>query len=173
MAVVEFAGNSFEVDEDGFIWLVDRKKDVIITGGENVYPREIEELLYTYPEISECAVVGLPDEVLDGEIQRILDLGVEVETNDKIDRQALLDLAREHDGGVVATGQQEQVGRRLGLDGTTAVVQGIEFLDHVYRQDVRVDGEDVIVIGGGNTAMDAARTAKRLGGHVSIVYRRT
>jgi 2-oxoacid:acceptor oxidoreductase gamma subunit (pyruvate/2-ketoisovalerate family) len=116
----------------------------------------------------------LPDDVVDKEINRILDLGVAVETDHRIDRQALLDLAREHDGVLVATGQQEQVGLRLGLDGTTAVVQGIEFLDHVYRDNVRVDGEDVIVIGGGNTAMDAARSALRLGAaSVRVVYRRT
>ena len=116
----------------------------------------------------------LPEDIVDKEINRILDLGVVTRTNHKIDRQALLDLAREHDGVLVATGQQEQVGLRLGLDGTTAVVQGIEFLDHVYRQDVRVDGEDVIVIGGGNTAMDAARSALRLGAaSVRIVYRRS
>jgi 2-oxoacid:acceptor oxidoreductase gamma subunit (pyruvate/2-ketoisovalerate family) len=116
----------------------------------------------------------LPDEVVDKEINRILALGVDVETNHRIDRQALLNLAREHDGVLVATGLQEQVDLRLGLDGTTAVVQGIEFLDHVHRGDVRVDGEDVIVIGGGNTAMDAARSALRLGATtVRVVYRRT
>jgi 2-oxoacid:acceptor oxidoreductase gamma subunit (pyruvate/2-ketoisovalerate family) len=116
----------------------------------------------------------LPEDTVDKEINRILDLGVEVETNHKIDRQALLDLARNHDGVLVATGQQEQVALQLGLDGTTAVVQGIEFLDHVYRESVRVDGEDIIVIGGGNTAMDAARSALRLGANsVRIVYRRT
>ncbi len=116
----------------------------------------------------------LPEDVVDKEIDRILALGIEVETNHRIDRRALLDLARDHDGVLVATGQQEQVGLRLGLDGTTAVVQGIEFLDHVYRDDVRVDGEDVIVIGGGNTAMDAARSALRLGAaSVRVVYRRT
>jgi long-chain acyl-CoA synthetase len=48
-------------DEKGYLYIVDRLKDVIITGGENVYPREIEELLYTRPEVLECAVVGLPD----------------------------------------------------------------------------------------------------------------
>ena len=116
----------------------------------------------------------LPEEMVDKEINRILALGVDVETNHRIDRQALLDLARDHDGVLVATGLQEQVGLRLGLDGTTAVVQGIEFLDHVYRDDVRVDGEDVVVIGGGNTAMDAARSALRLGAtSVRVVYRRT
>jgi 2-oxoacid:acceptor oxidoreductase gamma subunit (pyruvate/2-ketoisovalerate family) len=116
----------------------------------------------------------LPDDIVDKEINRILGLGVEVETGHKIDRQAILDLAQQHDGVLVATGQQEQVALQLGLDGTTAVVQGIEFLDHVYREAVRVDGEDVIVIGGGNTAMDAARSALRLGANsVRIVYRRT
>jgi long-chain acyl-CoA synthetase len=43
------------------LYIVDRLKDMIITGGENVYPREVEELLYTRPEVQECAVVGLPD----------------------------------------------------------------------------------------------------------------
>jgi len=48
-------------DEDGHLFIVDRLKDMIITGGENVYPREVEEILYTCPEVQECAVVGLPD----------------------------------------------------------------------------------------------------------------
>jgi long-chain acyl-CoA synthetase len=49
------------MDEQGYLFIVDRIKDMIITGGENVYPREIEELLYTRPEVQECAVVGLPN----------------------------------------------------------------------------------------------------------------
>lgn len=62
-----FRGNWFRsgdlglLDEDGYLFIVDRLKDMIITGGENVYPREIEELLHTRPEVSECAVIGLPD----------------------------------------------------------------------------------------------------------------
>jgi long-chain acyl-CoA synthetase len=48
-------------DPDGYLYIVDRLKDLIITGGENVYPREVEEVLYTYPEVAECAVVGFPD----------------------------------------------------------------------------------------------------------------
>ena len=116
----------------------------------------------------------LPEDTVDKEINRILDLGVKVETNHAIDRQALLDLAQDNDAVLVATGLQELRGLQLGLDGTTAVVQGIEFLDHVYRDTVRVDGENIIVIGGGNTAMDAARSALRLGAaSVRIVYRRT
>jgi long-chain acyl-CoA synthetase len=48
-------------DNEGYLYIVDRLKDMIITGGENVYPREVEEALYVRPEVQECAVVGLPD----------------------------------------------------------------------------------------------------------------
>jgi long-chain acyl-CoA synthetase len=49
------------MDEEGYLFIVDRLKDMIITGGENVYPREVEEQLYLLDEVEECAVVGLPD----------------------------------------------------------------------------------------------------------------
>lgn len=49
-------------DEEGYIYLVDRKKDVIISGGVNVYPREVEECLHAHPAIAEAAVVGVPDD---------------------------------------------------------------------------------------------------------------
>jgi len=49
------------LDEDGYLFIVDRIKDMIITGGENVYPREVEEVLYTRQEIEGCAVIGIPD----------------------------------------------------------------------------------------------------------------
>ena len=48
-------------DEKGYIYIVDRKKDMIITGGENVYPREVEEVLYRHPAVQEVAVIGIPD----------------------------------------------------------------------------------------------------------------
>ena len=54
-------------DKDGFIYLVDRKKDVIITGGENLYPVQIEDFLRAHPAIKDVAVIGLPDKRL-GEI---------------------------------------------------------------------------------------------------------
>lgn len=49
------------MDEDGYFYVVDRKKDMIIAGGYNIYPREIEEVLYEHPQIREAAVVGIPD----------------------------------------------------------------------------------------------------------------
>lgn len=51
------------IDEEDFIYIVDRKKDMIVSGGENIYPREIEEVLFTHPDIAEAAVVGMPDQV--------------------------------------------------------------------------------------------------------------
>jgi long-chain acyl-CoA synthetase len=57
------SGDIGYIDPDGYLFIVDRLTDMIITGGENVYPREVEELLYTRPEVQECAVVGLPDRV--------------------------------------------------------------------------------------------------------------
>lgn len=62
-----YTGDMAEIDEDGFIWLVDRKKDVIITGGENLYPVQIEDFLHTNDNIKDVAVIGLPDARL-GEI---------------------------------------------------------------------------------------------------------
>jgi acyl-CoA synthetase (AMP-forming)/AMP-acid ligase II len=60
-------GDMARQDEDGFIWLVDRRKDVIITGGENIYPVEIEDFLQSHPKIQDVAVIGLPSPRL-GEI---------------------------------------------------------------------------------------------------------
>lgn len=54
-------GDMAREDEDGFIWLVDRKKDIIITGGENIYPVEIEDFLQSHPKIKDVAVIGLPN----------------------------------------------------------------------------------------------------------------
>ena len=60
-------GDMARIDKDGFIWLVDRKKDVIITGGENIFPVEIEDFLANNDKIQDSAVIGIPDERL-GEI---------------------------------------------------------------------------------------------------------
>lgn len=60
-------GDMARKDEDGFIWLVDRKKDVVISGGENIYPVQIEDHISAHPAVKDVAVIGLPDERL-GEI---------------------------------------------------------------------------------------------------------
>jgi long-chain acyl-CoA synthetase len=61
-------GDMAQVDEDGYYFIVDRKKDMIIRGGYNVYPREVEEVLYEHPAVREAAVVGVPHSELGEEI---------------------------------------------------------------------------------------------------------
>lgn len=56
-----YTGDLARMDEEGYIYIVDRKKDLVIVGGFNVYPREVEEVLYEHPEIVEAAVIGVPD----------------------------------------------------------------------------------------------------------------
>jgi long-chain acyl-CoA synthetase len=62
------------MDEDGFYFIVDRAKDLVIRGGYNVYPREIEEILYAHPGIQEAAVIGKPDERLGEEVVAVVAL---------------------------------------------------------------------------------------------------
>lgn len=57
-----YSGDLVREDEDGFIWVIDRKKDMIISGGKNIYPREIEIALEAHPDIEELAVIGVPHE---------------------------------------------------------------------------------------------------------------
>lgn len=56
-----YTGDLATMDEEGYIYIVDRKKDIIIVGGYNVYPREVEEVLYQHPAVVEAAVIGVPD----------------------------------------------------------------------------------------------------------------
>jgi long-chain acyl-CoA synthetase len=56
-----YTGDIGYMDEDGYFYITDRKKDLIIVGGFNVFPREVEELLYQHPAVQEGVVLGLPD----------------------------------------------------------------------------------------------------------------
>ncbi|MEM7373308.1 MAG: long-chain fatty acid--CoA ligase [Bacteroidota bacterium] len=60
------------LDEEGYLFLVDRKKEMIIRGGFNVYPRQIEEILYEHPAVQECAVIGVPHDDLGEEVKAVL-----------------------------------------------------------------------------------------------------
>ncbi|RPI26831.1 MAG: FAD-binding protein, partial [Acidobacteria bacterium] len=115
----------------------------------------------------------LPRHVLDREIAFILQHGVTAETNRRILKADLVHLSREFASIFVATGLQESRTLNLGNLDSAVVTQGVDFLDCSRQAAKRMDGQRVIVIGGGNTAIDAARTARRLGAEVQIVYRRT
>lgn len=82
-------GDLARLDEEGYIYIVDRLKDMIITGGENIYPREIEELLYAHPAVAEAAVVGIPDK-LRGHAARAYLVAAEGHTLDVKDVRAYL-----------------------------------------------------------------------------------
>lgn len=56
-----YTGDLARMDEEGYFYIVDRKKEMIIVGGYNVYPREVEEVLYGHPDVVEAAVIGIPD----------------------------------------------------------------------------------------------------------------
>jgi long-chain acyl-CoA synthetase len=67
-------GDLGRVDAEGYFSIVDRKKDMIIRGGLNVYPREVEEVLYEHPAVAEAAVIGVPDELLGEEVAAVVTL---------------------------------------------------------------------------------------------------
>jgi long-chain acyl-CoA synthetase len=61
-------GDIGHLDEDGYLYITERKKDLIIRGGFNIFPRDIEELLYGHPAVQEAAVVGVPDALMGEEV---------------------------------------------------------------------------------------------------------
>ena len=65
-------GDMGMMDEEGYLFLSDRKADMIITGGENVYPAETEDVLYAHPAVRECAVVAAPDEKWGERVQAVV-----------------------------------------------------------------------------------------------------
>jgi long-chain acyl-CoA synthetase len=67
-------GDMGYADEDGFFFIVDRKKEMIIRGGFNIYPREVEEVLYAHPAVAEAAIIGVPDERLGEEVKAVVAL---------------------------------------------------------------------------------------------------
>jgi len=116
----------------------------------------------------------LPQDVLDAEIQRILDLGVEVRLNTQIGRDVTVEeLRSRHD--VMYLGIGAQKGRALGIPGEEgpSVWTGTEYLDRLNRGETVPLGRHVVVVGGGNTAVDAARSARRNGANVTMLYRRS
>ncbi|RAI45109.1 FAD-dependent oxidoreductase [Rhodoplanes roseus] len=113
----------------------------------------------------------LPNEVVDREIAHIVASGVTITTNAAVSSPADL-IAAGHDAAVVATGAWTPV--KLGIDGEAdaGVLDGIDFLKRANAGERVAIGKTVVVIGGGNTAIDAARTAIRLGAKTTLVYRR-
>jgi long-chain acyl-CoA synthetase len=85
------SGDMAKVDEDGYFFIVDRKKELIIRGGYNVYPREIEEVLYEHPAVREAAVVGVPHDDLGEEVGA----AVVLKDGEKVSAEELRDFVKE------------------------------------------------------------------------------
>jgi fatty-acyl-CoA synthase len=81
-------------DEDGYYYIVDRWKDMFISGGENVYPAEVENVIYGLPEVAEVAVIGVPDEKW-GEVGRAI---VVLKPGQELGEEAIIDFCRRHIG---------------------------------------------------------------------------
>ena len=67
-----WTGDIARFDENGYVYLLDRSKDMIISGGENVYSSEVENVLYKHPDVMECAVIGLPDDKLGEKLMAVV-----------------------------------------------------------------------------------------------------
>ena len=89
-----FTGDMAQEDEDGFIYLVDRKKDVIISGGENIYPVQIEDFLRKNDKIKDAAVIGLPDARLGEIAAAVIELKPDITCTEEEINQFCLDLPR-------------------------------------------------------------------------------
>ena len=85
-------GDMGQRDEDGYLYIVDRKKDIIITGAFNVYPKEVEDILYKHPAVAQAGVVGVPDE----EWGEAIKAYVVLKPGQSTDAQTLMDFCREN-----------------------------------------------------------------------------
>ena len=85
-------------DDDGFVYIVDRKKDMIISGGFNVYPGEIEQVIWGHPAVQDCAVIGVPDDKWGEAVKAV----VELKADGKVTGDELIALCKERLGSVKA-----------------------------------------------------------------------
>ncbi|MFY0612728.1 MAG: AMP-binding protein [Hyphomicrobiaceae bacterium] len=89
-------GDVGHLDERGYLHLTDRKKDMIISGGFNVYPSEVEQVIWSHPAVQDCAVIGVPDDKWGEAVKAV----VELNSGMNVDAAELLALCRERLGGV-------------------------------------------------------------------------
>lgn len=78
-----YTGDIGYLDEEGYLYITDRKKDLIIRGGENISPREVEEVLFQYPKIADAGVIGIPDKVYGEEIKAFVVLKPNVQSSEE------------------------------------------------------------------------------------------
>ena len=82
-----YTGDMAKADDEGYLWFMDRKKDIIIRGGENIYSVEVENVLYAFPKILEAAVVGMPDQIFGEQVKAFVVLKEGQETTEEAVRK--------------------------------------------------------------------------------------
>lgn len=87
-----YTGDIGYMDEDGYFYIVDRKKDMIITGGFNVYPREVEDILYQHPAVKEASVIGIPDDYKGEGVKAFITL----KDGQTVDEEAIITFCRQY-----------------------------------------------------------------------------
>jgi long-chain acyl-CoA synthetase len=85
-------GDAGYLDADGYLYLTDRKSDMVISGGVNIYPREIEDVLFRHPDVVDCAVLGVPDEHWGEALYAV----VQRTEGSSLDSSGVVDWVREH-----------------------------------------------------------------------------
>ncbi len=83
-------GDIARIDKDGYVYIVDRKKDLIIAGGYNIYPREVEDVIYENPKVSQCAIIGVPDEHRGENVKAII-----VKKDDTLNEEEIVNFCRD------------------------------------------------------------------------------
>ena len=102
-------------DKDGFVYISDRKRDMIITGGFNVFPLEVEQVLLRHPAVQDCAVIGVPDEKWGEAVKAVVELAPGKEVDGGGADRALQGEARQHDGA-----EERRLHRRLAAGAPSA-----------------------------------------------------
>jgi len=91
-------GDIARQDEEGFLYIVDRKKDMIVSGGFNIFPREIEDVLFEFPGVKGAAVIGVPNEKWGEEVKALIVLGDGITADEK----QIIDFVKERKGSLMA-----------------------------------------------------------------------
>lgn len=86
------------IDDDGYVYIVDRKKDMIISGGFNIYPSEVEQAIWRHPAVQDCAVIGVPDPKWGEAVKAV----IELKPNSEVEAEDIIDLCKKTLGSIKA-----------------------------------------------------------------------
>jgi len=127
-------GDGGRMDEDGFVFVVDRVKDMIVSGGENVYSAEVENAIYEHPAVAECAVIGVPDDKWGERVHAV----VRGKDGESLDEAGLIAHCHERIAGYKCPRSVELVDEPLPLSGAGKILKTELRAPHWAGQEKRV-----------------------------------